>query len=222
MNTTVAPRLLSTPSKPLKVHTVWTGDPWSFHLSEGTSRASYLPSGTSTAACGRRAGLVWNQAECRAIMVWAIEHRGARIEWWKRMKRRRRKMEGTMCMYAEQEAEEGTLKWPSKDPCPWTSEMVGTVNPAAATFQPVPQFGGRTHRLNITEWMCLTCLLYNKNNYKEVILDFSYSARLLLSEVGKHRVCYRAMLQELKHCRLFSDTGSHYRVCDQCMCEDGW
>lgn len=56
-------------------------------------------------------------------------------------------MEGTMCMYAEQEAEEGTLKWPSKDPCPWTSEMVGTVNPAAATFQPVPQFGGRTHIL---------------------------------------------------------------------------
>lgn len=71
--------------------------------------------------------------------------------------------------------------------------------------------------LNITEWMCLTCLLYNKNNYKEVILNFSYSARLLLSEVGKHRVCYRAMLQELQHCRLFSDTDTTDRETLSCL-----
>lgn len=25
-------------------------------------------------------------------------------------------------MYAEREVEEGTLKWLSRDPCPWTSE----------------------------------------------------------------------------------------------------
>lgn len=43
-------------------------------------------------------------------------------------------MEDMMFIYAEQEAEEGTLKWPSKDPYPWTSEMVGMVNPIAATF----------------------------------------------------------------------------------------
>lgn len=72
-----------------------------------------------------------------------------------------------MFMYAEQEAEEGTLKWPSKDPYPWTSKLVGMVNPTAATFQQWQNL-----QCNITKWMCLTCLLYNKKNYKEVNLDF--------------------------------------------------
>lgn len=32
-------------------------------------------------------------------------------------------MEGMACTYAEQEVEGGTLKWLSKDPCPWISEI---------------------------------------------------------------------------------------------------
>lgn len=99
----------------------WREDRWSYPHSEGTSRAPYLPSGTWTAVCGRRAGPVWNRAECRAIKVWETEGSGGRTESWKRMKKRRR-MEGMMCMCVEREAEEGTLKWLSKGPCPWTSE----------------------------------------------------------------------------------------------------
>lgn len=109
-------------------------------------------------------------------------------------------MEGTMYMYAEQEAEGGTLKWPNKDHCPWTSEMIGTVNLAAVTFTPVQKFGCRIQRLTIIERMCLTSPLYDKNNCKEVILDFSYFARPLHSEVGKCRVRCRAMFQEFLHC----------------------
>ena len=59
-------------------------------------------------------------------------------------------MEGMMCMYAEQETEGETMKWPSKDPCPWTSEKKKnkfcTVN-TAAQLQPVPHFGNSSSYL---------------------------------------------------------------------------
>lgn len=54
-----------------------------------------------------------------------------------------------MCMYAEQEAEEGTVKLPSKDPCPWTSEKKRqgwcSEHYSNNIFKSVPHLGELTH-----------------------------------------------------------------------------
>lgn len=150
-----------------------------------------------------------------------------------------------MCMCAEQEAEEGTMKWPSKDPCPWTSEekrcnnkdKVGMLNTATTSFQPVPQFGGRTVQIywkeeeeetglsfNTSERMCLTYLLYiNDIDYKEVILNFSFFTCLLL-QGGWKTQCVLQSFQQFQIRAINSDWTQENKlkqltescICDQC------
>lgn len=120
MNTTVALRPPSTPSKLVTVDMSWAKDLLSSHLLKGTAKPPYLLLETLTAVCGRRAGPAWDKAKCRATREWGIGCCGDKTELWNRMKKRKRG--GMTCMCVEWDTKEANVKWLSEELCPWTFE----------------------------------------------------------------------------------------------------
>lgn len=118
-------------------------------------------------------------------------------------------MEGTMCTYAEQEADEGTMKWPSKDPCPWTFEKTR-----------LPQFWRQSSECHLTPQSgCVSLTFFIITIIiKKCSLTFQCSWETLgplqSSAPGVFRNS-RTLKNSLKQ-----PTGSCYCICDQCKSED--
>lgn len=123
-STTAAPSRPSTRSRPPRARTPSAGAPWSCRPSRASSRPSSRPSANSTAACARRAGPASNRDVRTATTTasWETEGWAGRTGWWRRTRTTRRTTAGTTCTSAERGADVGTLRWRSRDPCPWTSD----------------------------------------------------------------------------------------------------